>query len=327
VGALAGDAGVIEPAPVELNDLRPVLDPQSGIVSRRQLTEHGADRSDLRRWLRTRQLVVVHKGVYVNHTGPLTWSSRAWAGVHRYWPAALGFESAVNRAGEVIHVVVDEGRSSTVAEHRVTVHRLRNFETRVRLDKSPPEQRFEDAVLSVCSTLTRIKALELLSEACRSRRTTPSRLHDELVGRGNLTDRAWLLEVLDDAACGVQSVLESAFLRRVERAHGLPSGERQHRERTAQGIVYRDVRYPRYAVLVELDGRLGHQAFAERGADLARDLEAAASGSQLTVRLGWQQCELEPCSTAMALGTVLQWRGWSGSPRPCRTTCPVARAA
>jgi hypothetical protein len=312
---------------VDLTDLRPLLDQQSGIVSRRQVLEKGGERADLRRWLRAEQLHEVHKGVYVNHNGPLTWSSRAWAAVQRYWPAALGMESATNLAGDVIHVVIDHSRTSRVSEPKVVVHRLTDFDARVMLHRSPPVQRYEDAVLAVCSGVTRARALELVSEACRSRRTTPARLHEELVRRGRITDRAWLLEVLDDAAAGVQSVLESCFLRKVERAHGLPVGERQLVDRSRQGTVYRDVVYQRFGLVVELDGRLGHEVFTDREADLARDLEAAARGALLTVRLGWLQCEITSCETAGALGRILRRRGWSESPKRCRVGCTVDRAA
>lgn len=318
-----GSDHLAHPVPVELLDLRPVLDPQSGIVAGRQIYERGGTRGDLRRWLRSRELVEVHKGVYVNHTGPLSWTSRAWAGVQRYWPAVLAHESAIRLAGDLIHVGISAHRSAPAVEPRVQVHRLADFEARVHLDRSPPCQRYEDAALSACVGLARPQALELISEACRSRRTTPLRLHSELLGRRTLADRAWLLGVLDDAAEGVQSVLESSYLRRVERAHGLPRGERQLGERTAKGRVYRDVRYRAWHLLVELDGRLGHEEWSDRVSDMTRDLLAAARSADFTLRLGWHHCEVEPCLTAIAVGAVLQQRGWTGSPQPCSPVCPA----
>jgi hypothetical protein len=53
----------------------------------------------------------VHQGVYVNHTGPQSWSSRAWAAVLFYWPAALTDLSAVHLAGDVIHVAIPRERT------------------------------------------------------------------------------------------------------------------------------------------------------------------------------------------------------------------------
>lgn len=309
------------PGGMDLGAVRTLLDHQSGIVSRRQLLEAGAAQQDLRRWLRTKQLTSVHKGVYVNHTGPLTWSSRAWAAVQRYWPAALVLGTAVDLAGDVIHVGVAETRSGTSSERGVQVHRLRDLEGRVQWNRSPPRQRLEDALISMTATTSRRRAVELITDACRSRRTTPARLHHELVGHANARDRAWLLSVLDDAARGVQSVLEHTYLRRVERAHGLPRSERQVRHCTTQGVIYRVVVYRGWGLVVELDGRVGHESARDRSTDLARDLEAAA-GRLLTVRIGWHQAELDPCATAARLGQVLQQRGWTGQAQPCRECRP-----
>ena len=41
---------------------------------------------------------MVHPGVYVNHTGELTWLQRAWAAVLFAWPAALSHDSALRAA-------------------------------------------------------------------------------------------------------------------------------------------------------------------------------------------------------------------------------------
>ena len=118
-------------------------------------------------------------------------------------------------------------------------------------------------------------------------------------------------------------MLESSYLRRVERAHGLPRAERQLNERTEQGKVYRDVHYRAWRLLVELDGRLGHEEWSDRVSDMTRDLLAAARGGDLTLRVGWHHCEVEPCLTAVSVGAVLQQRGWTGSPRPCNPLCPA----
>lgn len=244
----------------------------------------------------------------------------------RYWPAALAQDPAVRLAGDVIHVAISDRRSAPAAEPRVQVHRLQDFDQRVRLDRSPPVQRYEDALLGSCTALERARALELVSEACRSRRTTPLRLRAELLDRANQSDRRWLLGVLQDAADGVHSVLESVYLRRVERAHGLPRGDRQLPETTPQGKVYRDVRHSPWGVLVELDGLLGHEEWTDRSRDLTRDLLAAARGGDVTLRVGWQQCELEACQTAVSVGSVLQQRGWTGAPRACGPGCLVGHA-
>ena len=81
---------------------------QDGVVSRRQILElHGTDR-DIARLLRRRELVAIHPGVYVDHTGTPSRRQQEWAAVLFYWPAALTRESALpkpSRSGP-IHVAV-----------------------------------------------------------------------------------------------------------------------------------------------------------------------------------------------------------------------------
>jgi hypothetical protein len=314
---------------MDLHLFRDLLDHQSGIVSRAQLVERAATDVDIRRWVRRRELRRVHMGVFVNHTGPLTWSNRAWSAVLFHWPAALTHESAVNRAGEVIHVAVDVCRSPTRLPG-VRVYRLVGLEARVLWHLGPPRVRVEDALLSMCSRSgTPVEGLALISDACRRRLTTPGRLAAELEGRPRVRHRRWLLQVLQEAADGVQSQLESSYLRRVERAHGLPRPDRQRRERTEDGVVYRDVRYERYRLVVELDGRLGHEFSGDRWDDQDRDL-LVAGDDVMTLRLGWRHTETTPCRTAGRLGRVLRRRGWDGRPQSCGPMCtavPTFRAA
>lgn len=309
---------------MDLRDVRDLLEHQDGVVSRRQLLANGATDPDIRRWLRRRELTRIHNGVFVNHTGPLTWANRAWAAVLFYWPAALTNESAVYRAGETIHVAVDHSRTPTKLAG-VRVHRLVNIDGRSQWHTSPPRIRLEDALLSMCGVAkTRMAALSLVTDACRRRMTTPARLARELEQQEQLTGRRWLLAVLAEASQGVQSVLESSYRRNVERAHGLPRPDRQLSEHTEDGRVYRDARYQRFALVIELDGRIGHELSHDRWDDQDRDL-LAATDALLTLRLGWRHTESTPCRTAGRLALVLQARGWEGQPRACGPDCPIDR--
>jgi hypothetical protein len=53
-----------------------LLRDQAGVIARRQALEAGLTDNDIRRRLRRREWVSVHPGVYVDHTGPLTWLQR-----------------------------------------------------------------------------------------------------------------------------------------------------------------------------------------------------------------------------------------------------------
>jgi hypothetical protein len=305
---------------MRLHRFRMLLDAQAGVVARRQLVDGGADDNDIRRWIRRRELVRVHTGVYLNHTGPPSWSSRSWAAVLFHWPSALAHDSVINRAGDVIHVAIDQSRTATRLP-RVRVHRLAGFQERVQWNLGPPRVRVEDALLSRCAeAATPVDALAVLTDACRRRITTPTRLAAELHRRPTVARRGWLLQALDEAADGVQSLLESSYHRRVERAHGLPRPDRQRTERTEDGVVHRDVTYLRFRLVVELDGRLGHELSRDRWDDQDRDL-LVAGDEVMTLRLGWRHCESTPCRTAGRLARVLRTRGWRGRPRRCGPAC------
>ena len=126
--------------------------------------------------------------------------------------------------------------------------------------------------------------------------------------------------MLADVAEGACSVLEHAYLVKVERAHGLPRGCRQARATASVGVVYRDVTYAE--VDLELDGHLYHDSVEQRDRDLDRDLDAAVR-SRTTIRSGYGQVFERPCRTAARIAVVLRSRGWTGTPVPCGPMCPL----
>ena len=316
------------PDPVE-RAIRRLVRQQSGVISRAQVLDLGASRADLRRHLRRRDWVRVHPGVYVAHTGPLTRVQREWAAVLVAWPAALHRESALWSAGltrdrdrrsasDPVHVAVEATRSLRGAPG-VVVERVRGLQRWVDAHRRPPRVRVEFALLKAAAARDEAGAVALLSDAVHQGLTTPARILDTLELLPRLPGRARVTTLLEDVTTGSRSVLEHRYLQEVERRHGLPEGTRQHRESTLEGTVYRDVRYPAYRTLVELDGAFGHRDLEDRGRDLQRDLHALEAG-EVTLRVGWHQV-LDPCRLAASVGRVLQTRGWGGSVRPCGATC------
>jgi hypothetical protein len=305
---------------------------QDGVISRAQVLAAGGDDRLIVRRLRRREWARVHPGVYVNHTGPLTWNQRAWAAVLLTAPAALGGRSALRAHGVRGHESHEDVRV-VVAHHRrlarhpgIRIDRTRDFDRAVQPHLCPPRMRLEHALIRVASEArTDDQAVGVLSDGCQSRRTTVARLGEELLVSPKLPRRRLLLEILQDVGDGAMSALERRYLRDVERAHGLAAGQRQRREHTSRGSVQRDVEYADEAMLLELDGRLGHDPAEGRWRDLDRDLEAATTG-RLTLRVGWGQV-LQPCRLASTLALVLAARGWTGTPRPRRPGCPVGAPA
>lgn len=178
-----------------------------------------------------------------------------------------------------------------------------------------------NALLKAAGHRGEADAIALLSDAVHQGLTTAARLLEVIGKLPRLPRRALLSEVLADVEAGTRSVLEQRYLRDVERAHGLPEGERQLRQDTVSGIVQRDIRYADQRTLVELDGAFGHRDAVDKWADLQRDLDAVV-GDHLTLRPGWAQV-LEPCRLAGLVSTVLRHRGWTGRPRACHEDCGV----
>ena len=83
--------------------------------------------------------------------------------------------------------------------------------------------------------------------------------------------------LLTDIAAGTCSVLEHAYLDRVERPHRLARASRQVSVAMPGGSILRDVEYDELDLVVELDGRLFHDEAEQHDRDLERDLDTAVT--------------------------------------------------
>lgn len=309
-----------------------LLQEQQGVVSRRQLREAGVRPCDIERQLRRRAWVRIQPGVFLDHTGEPTWTQRAWAGVLYLWPAALAGASALRATAGPAWRHHDDAGSIEILVSRdrhvsgpsgYEVKRSPSFQTRVQWNLGPPRMRTEDAAIEVAAAeATELGAIGVLADICQSRCTTAARLRAALAARSRLRRRSLMLGVLADLDDGTCSVLEHGYLSRVERPHGLPRARRQTPGQSSRGRVYRDVDYERFGLYVELDGRIFHSSSGQRDRDLERDLDAAADG-RTSVRLGWGQVFGRECRTAARIGSLLQQRGWTGSPNPCGPDCRI----
>jgi hypothetical protein len=102
--------------------------------------------------------------------------------------------------------------------------------------------------------------IALVTKAVQARRTTPRRLLEAMSQRSRYRHRQPMADILGDVAAGTGSPLEMKYSHDVERRDGLPHGNRQQRR---HGLPYlSDVGYDEFRVLVELDGRIGHECRA-----------------------------------------------------------------
>jgi hypothetical protein len=156
--------------------------------------------------------------------------------------------------------------------------------------------------------------------AVQKRLTTTERLAGSMARRKKIRWRAMVEAMLLDVEAGAQSMLEVQHLRKVERAHGLPTGSRQRRVAGSR-VIWIDVDHEEFATRIELDGRLGHEgdgAFRDR----RRDNRGALAGCW-TLRYGHAEVFGTPCDVAAEEAIVLQDRGWTGDPRPCSADCTI----
>ena len=199
---------------------------QEGAFTRAQAVAHGIDDCVLARRCRNRQIQRIHQGVYADFTGPLPWPTRVWAAWLACGPeAALTGDTALRWHGlsgdwdhQSIHLAVPQSRRM---ERRsgVRISRHQNFSSWLLGGREPGLVRLEVAVLTAAARRAPDRRAALVLDICRQRRTTPERLLTELNQLPRLRGRAVLLQVLSDAASGVQSYLEQTYLSRVERAH------------------------------------------------------------------------------------------------------------
>jgi len=299
---------------------------QSGVLARRQLLEVGLSANDLRRMLRRRELVIAAPGVYVDHTGPLTWRQREWVAVLAAWPAALCCESAIpGMAAKEIGVAVGLHRT-LVPLPGTRLHPMACLDERVDWRASPPRVRPTHAVIDVMTRRIRdddiAGAYGALCQACYAA-TSPDRIARALARRSRVSGRALIVGMLSDLRTGACSVLERGYLHRVERAHGLPRGARQRPSAASGQQTAQDVRYEEYGVVVELDGRAIHDRPASWDADARRDLAELAVSTAVTARVTYGLVFGGQCATAGWIGQILRRRGWEGRLERC-PLCPPA---
>jgi hypothetical protein len=321
-----------EPTEESLARLADLSEAQAGVVARRQLTEIGIARPFVRAHLRGGGWRRVHPGVYATFTGRLPDLARVWAAVLYAGPAAAAsHQSAAWCNGlrpdlpQRLDVCVAHGHRHRKSRAAVRVRQSRHLAARVHPARTPPQINLEDTVLDLTDAVrSQLPVIDLVLRACQQRKTTVARLSLTMRSRKRLRWRALLQELLCEVRDGVQSPLERRYVRDVERAHDLPRGQCNRADDSGGQRRYRDVRYRRWKLIVELDGRGAHPA-EERELDDLRDNEVAERGER-TLRYGWRSVADTPCDTAAQVARLLTQNGWTGAPRPCGPTCTVAVA-
>jgi len=267
-------------------------------------------------------------GVYLTFTGPvpphaLVWGALLYAGdgaiasletAAWLWGLRSDLPTPIELCVPLERQVIDQPGLHVASRRHLEAYR--------HPAAMPPRTRVEETVLDlVDQSKDADEVSALITGACQRRLTTAERLTQRAAERKRLRWRGLVGEVLDDVRDGVQSALERRWRRDVERAHGLPMGERNRGEGLRGSRRYRDVRYAEFGTVVELDGNTTHPV-ENREVDRARDNEVAES-AEVTLRYGWKSVAGAPCATAAQVGRVLANRGWQGRARTCGPDCSV----
>jgi hypothetical protein len=309
--------------------LEELLGRQAGVITRAQAVACGITDGAVRRHLEAGRWSALFRGVYATFAGPPPRVALLWAVLLRAGPGAvLSHHTAAELLGisdasaRLIHVTIPAERRA-IALPGVTVHRSARAVAATLPGPALRRTRVEDTVLDLAESAKDLEtAVGWITAACARRLTTPRRLAEAMTRRRKMHQRALLARVVNDTAAGTHSVLEHRYLRDVERDHRLPRGRRQVRRPGARAR-YRDVEYPPFDAVVELDGSAYHPE-ERRRRDQLRDNESAADGRR-TLRYGWADVAA-PCRTAVQVARALRAGGWSGRPRRCtRPGCTVAR--
>lgn len=270
-----------------------------------------------------------HRGVYALYSGALDREAAIWAAVLRGGPGAVAshqtaaeLDGLSDQASDPIHVTVGADRRVRGDIDGVRIHYAHRLPMTRHPARLPPRTRVEDTVLDLLDVApTAREGTDWILRSIRQRRTTVERLAAALARRKKIKWRQLAEAMLVDVAQGAHSMLEVQHLRRVERAHELPRGERQRRVAGSR-VIWIDVDYDEFATRVELDGRVGHQgegAFRDRRRD-----NHGAVGGRWTLRYGYAEVFGSSCDVAAEQSVVLRDRGWSGEPVPCGPACTLS---
>jgi very-short-patch-repair endonuclease len=289
------------------------------MVTRPQCLAAGLTDKAIRWRLERGRWVVVHHGVYLTEPGRDDWYTRALGAQLAIPDSAWSHHTAgfvhglLRQPPATIELVVGAGRHVT-APPGVIVRRRRSVNRCVDDLHWPWRTTAAETLLDLGDAGTADELFAVLGRAFQRNLTSEAELRRVLARRRAHRWRSLLDVVLADVADGAESTMEVHYVHDVERAHALPSGRRQ-RAAPAGGRERHDVAYEEQRVLVELDGRLGHEGREERIRDGRRDRRGATVG-WLTLRGFWTDVAVTPCAFAVDVGAVLRTRGWRGRPRP-----------
>jgi hypothetical protein len=283
---------------------------QAHVVTRDQALGHGLSRHSISRLLESGAWRRLARGLFLTVPLEPSWDSLAWAGVllggqfARLGPESSGFlHQLLPEAPDPLDVLVPRKRRVEVDGPWQFIRETPGVRP-ARSVQDPPRLTVESTVLDLADVRDAGEVIQLITTAVQRRLTTVRKLRRELDGRARHRHRALLRDLLFDVGIGAESPIELRYLRDVERPHGLPKSTRQQ---SRSGLPYlTDVDYEEYRVIVELDGRVGHEGVG-RFRDMDRDNRHALVDA-LTLRYGSYDVTARSCGVAYQVYLALAAR-------------------
>jgi len=269
----------------------------------------------------------MHQGVVLLHSGSPSWREQARSALLYAGPtAALSHSSAAYVHGIIKQparlVEVSTPRAIRPTEG-VVIHRRRVMPWAGGRLRSVTQ---DTSVVDLVERATGVDGVVAVVGAAMLRGMIPDRILLEASSRTRVRHRAMLHELLDPGSDLIESPLEHRYARDVERAHALPRGHTQVRQKVGDRWIRADRVYRGLGVRIELDGQFAHP-LTSTDDDVWRDNAVMLAHTEVTLRYRWSHVTTSPCATAVQVASALRSRGWKGSARGCHPTCPAGHFA
>jgi Transcriptional regulator, AbiEi antitoxin len=247
---------------------------QAHVVTREQAVGHGMSRHSISRLVESGSWRRLARGLFLT----VHWSRRGTRSHGAACCSVVNLRGSVRSRPVTLHQLLRQAPNplDMLVPHQRRIEvpgpwlfiRERAGVRPARSVKEPPRLTVESTVLDLTDVRDAGEVVELVTTAVQRRLTTVKRLRHGLDARARHRHRALLHDLLADVGAGAESPIELRYLRDVERPHGLPKGSRQQ---SRSGLPYMsDVDYTEFGLIVELDGRAGHEGIG-RFRDMDRD--------------------------------------------------------
>lgn len=300
---------------------------ERGVLTRAELVELGVSSATITRRVQNKEWEHLLPEVYLLSSstpdfGQRTSATVKWTGDR---PAVFHRETAGYLHGlfatppRSIHLVAPAASGLRSIGKKIIVAR-----TMLPIESvgSPPRTSLESTVFDLINLApTQSAALEILIQGVQ-RRMNIEKLRALMNARRRMRHREFVKRLLWITDEGVESHLELAYLRDVERRHRLPRSIGQKRERLRRLWLRSDRHYEKYRIRVELDGELAHPGRAS-DADIMRDNSVILELNEMTLRYRWPQIINMPCVVAEQVAVGLRYNGWRGTPTRCSPECGI----